>query len=240
MSVGSSPFRWRVWRFLWRLLGVLVALPLLYATAALILGLIPVNRDWRPAPEGITVWLVTNGVHAGIAMPVRTDTIDWSTVFPRSDMRDGRGDIVTVGWGDRKFFLETPTWADLSATTAVNALMGVDGTLVHVEYGYAPAQDPDAIRLLITQEAYARLVKYVHGSVQPGERDVARVIRGHHYADDDAFYEAHGRYSLFLTCNQWTRNALSSAGVRVPAWSPFDKAMFWQLRNSQPTHTVTE
>lgn len=222
------------WRHARRVLGVLVALPLLYALAALFLGLVPVHRDWRPAADGIAVWLITNGVHAGIAMPVRNDTIDWSTVFPREDMRDGRGDYVTVGWGDRRFFLDTPTWGDLSASTAVNALSGLDGTVMHVEYGAAPVTDRTAARISLTPQAYARLVTYVRSSLPLATNGVAHVISGHHYANNDAFYEANGRYSLFVTCNQWTRNALSAAGVRVPAWSPFDKALFWQLIRASP------
>lgn len=206
-----------------------MALPLLYALGALLLGLVPLHRDWRPAPSGIDLWLITNGVHAGIAMPVRSDAIDWSTVFPRTDMKDGRGDYVTVGWGDRRFFLDTPTWADLSVSTAVNALSGLDGAVMHVEYGPAPVPDATAVRMSLTREAYARLIAYVRGSLPVGADGRPGVIPGHHYTDNDAFYEARGRYSLFVTCNQWTRNALSAAGVRVPVWSPFDKALFWQV-----------
>ena len=221
------------WRWALGLVTVIVAPPLLYAFAALVLGLVPINRDWRPEhADGIAVWLTTNGVHAGIAMPARTSTIDWTGVFPRTDMRDGRGDYVTVGWGDREFFLYTPAWSDLTASTAIHALSGTDGAVMHVEYGPAPVPGRDAAPMLITPDAYSRLVDYVRASVPLQASGGAKVIPGHHYADDDAFYEAHGRYSLFVTCNQWTRNALSAAGVRVPAWSPFDRALFWHLSDT--------
>lgn len=55
-------------------------------------------------------------------------------------------------------------------------------------------------------------------------------VKGHHYNDHDAFYEALGHYSAYTTCNEWTRNALDAAGVRVPVWAPFERALFWQLR----------
>lgn len=232
-----KPLR-RAGRFAARLLAGLIALPLAYLLVALILGLIPSNRHWHPAADGVVIWVTTNGVHAGIAMPARTDTIDWPAVFPRTDMRDGRGDVVTVGWGDRKFFLETPTWADLSASTAVNALLGLDGTVMHVEYGAVPAQGPSATKIVLTRDAYRQLVDHVLASVPRDGSGMARAIPGHHYTDDDAFYEAHGRYSLFVTCNQWTRSTLHAAGVRVPVWSPFDKAIFWQLRNAPSAQTV--
>ncbi|MET0937525.1 MAG: DUF2459 domain-containing protein, partial [Luteibacter sp.] len=136
--------------------------------------------------------------------------------------------------GDRHFFLEVPEWSDLTTRTALTALSGSDAAALHVEYGPPPTNEPSAIRLTLTPEAYSRLVTYVRQSTVIGDDNAATWIAGHHYALGDAFYEANGRYSLFVTCNQWTRNALSAAGVRVPLWAPFDRALFWQLRGQRP------
>lgn len=224
-------------RLLWTVAAVIVAAPLFYLAAAIVLGAIPLNRDWRPADGGITVWLTTNGVHAGLAMPARQSSMDWTTLFPpvhnahANDVDDDA--YVTIGWGDRHFFLDVPRWRDLTAVTALEAVAGHDTTAMHVEYGAAPTNDPTAIRLTVTPEAYARLVAFIRQSVALDASGASLWIPDHHYDTNDAFYEARGRYSLFVTCNQWTRNALAAGGVRVPVWSPFDKALFWQLR-SQP------
>jgi uncharacterized protein (TIGR02117 family) len=222
-------------RSVWAICGIFVLTPLLYFVAVVILGLIPLNRNWQPANDGVAVWLTTNGVHAGLSMPARHPLMDWTTLFPpvhnaQRNAADADG-YVTVGWGDRTFFLDVPRWRDLRTSAALNAITGRDATAMHVEYGPSPARDATAIRLTIAPEAYARLVAYIRRSVAVDVTGAAVWIPGHHYDVNDAFYEAKGRYSLFVTCNQWTRDALEASGVRVPVWSPFDKALFWQLRD---------
>jgi conserved hypothetical protein len=211
----------------------LLTLPIAYALGALILGLVPVNRDWKPAANGIAIWLTTNGVHAGFALPADDPAMDWTRVFPPGDAHvpraPRRGDVVYIGWGDRTFFLNVPTWADLKLSTAVYALSGLDGTAVHVEYGAPPVEGARARRLVLTHEQYLRLVAYVRASVVADMRGQATWIPGHAYGDQDAFYEGTGHYSLFITCNQWTRDALSVSGIRTAAWSPFDKPLFHQV-----------
>ena len=221
-------------RLLWTVVGAVILAPLLYLAAAIVLGVIPLNRAWRHADDGVTVWLTTNGVHAGLAMPARHALMDWTALFPPvHNAHRNEADVddyVTVGWGDRAFFLDVPQWRDLRVSTALNAIGGRDNAAMHVEYGPAPTHDATAIPLTVTPEAYARLVAYVRHSVTIDGGGSAVWIPGHHYDVNDAFYEANGRYSLFVTCNQWTRDALAASGVRVPVWSPFDKALFWQLR----------
>lgn len=222
-------------RLLWTVAGALVLAPLFYLAAAIVLGAIPLHRDWRHADDGVTVWLTTNGVHAGLAMPARHALMDWTALFPpvhNAHQNDADvDDYVTVGWGDRTFFLDVPQWRDLRPAIALNAISGRDATAMHVEYGPEPTRDATAIRLTVTPEGYANLVAYIRRSVTVDASGVAVWIPGRHYDVNDAFYEARGRYSLFVTCNQWTRDALAAGGVRVPVWSPFDKALFWQLRD---------
>jgi uncharacterized protein (TIGR02117 family) len=221
-------------RLLWTISGVLILTPLLYLAAAVVLGAIPLNRGWRHADEGVTVWLTTNGVHAGLSMPARHALMDWTALFPpvhNAQRNDADADgYVTIGWGDRTFFLDVPEWRDLKLATALNAIGGRDAAAMHVEYGPAPTRDATTIPLTVTPEAYARLVTFIRRGVTVDGSGSAVWIPGRHYDANDAFYEAGGRYSLFVTCNQWTRDALATSGVRVPVWSPFDKALFWQLR----------
>jgi len=226
-------------RVVWTIAGVLILAPLVYMASAIVLGAIPVNRDWRPASDGVTVWLTTNGVHAGLAMPARHPLMDWTTLFsPVHNAQRSEADAdeyVTVGWGDRTFFLDVPRWRDLTTGTALKAITGRDAAAMHVEYGPAPSNDASAVRLVVTPETYARLVAFVRRSVATDQAGASVWIPGHRYDVNDAFYEAKGRYSLFVTCNQWTRDALAESGVRAPVWSPFDTALFWQLRD-QATH----
>lgn len=148
--------------------------------------------------------------------------------------------MIELGWGDRRFYLEVPNWSDLRASTAIRALSGMDSTALHVRYTGAPAPGaPDAVALSLTSDAYARLVARLRQSIPTNPQGRPILIPGHHYGANDAFYEATGHYSLFMTCNEWVRGALSEAGVRTPWWSPLDKPLFWQLRRVDRTPTAT-
>ena len=66
--------------------------------------------------------------------------------------------------------------------------------------------------------------------LRPRRRRPAAADRHPGYFDTDAFYEGTGRYTLWLTCNEWIGRALAGAGVRTAVRAPFDAALFWQLR----------
>lgn len=234
----------RLIRWPLRLFAGLMLVLLMYALAVIGLGLLPLHRHWTDAPEpGITLWVTTNGVHTALVLPRKTPQADWSALFPPTDTRDparsNAYDMIELGWGNRRFYLDVPNWSDLRAGTAIRAIAGLDSAALHTQYVPAPAiNDDSAIRLTLSPEAYARLVAHVRRSVQLDAQSHAIAISGNHYDATDAFYEATGHYSLFMTCNEWVRDALDAAGVRVPWWSPLDKPLFWQLRRIARTPTA--
>lgn len=196
----------------------LVILLLGYATAGLVGGSIPVNGGWVQARTGVRVLIEDNGIHTGLVMPVRAAGVDWSGVFPARDIADPRYaafDHVAVGWGDRAFYVETPTWADFSPHTALRAIVGSSRVVLHVEHIAAPAIGANVRAIILTPDEYRRLADFVRGSLGPG----GKVANG--YDADDAFYDATGRYSAIVSCNEWTGHALRHAGIRVGAWTPF-------------------
>lgn len=206
----------------------------LYCAAAALFGLLPANRNWRMPAHGVTIWLTTNGVHSDLLLPLENGQINWAELFPPSRTRqknlDAQQTMVSIGWGDRDFFLHVPTWAQLEPGIALRALLGLDGALLHVTYLAPPLHDPDALALTVSPEAYARLIAQIRASLKVGP-DGKPVFVAEGYERNDVFYEATGHYSLFVTCNEWVRNALAHAGVRVPLWAPFDRPLFWQLRH---------
>ena len=50
----------------------------------------------------------------------------------------------------------------------------------------------------------------------------------------DAFYEAHGRYSPFFTCNTWSNLALKRAGLPCCVWTPFASPILDRVPTSTP------
>ena len=212
------------------LLGALLAAIALYLVAALVLGALPVNSGFRSAPDGIPVFIRTNGVHAEFVLPTHGPHGDWSADHPPSDMRALKEPLpwIAFGWGDRRFFASTPTWSDLRATTALIALSGTGEGAVHVEYVASPTAYR-AAALQLTPAQHQRLVAYVRGSFVRDRQGRPQRLPEPGYFDADAFYAAVPAYSAFTTCNDWVRRGLAESGVRAPRWAPFDFTLFWHL-----------
>ena len=214
-----------------RIALALVAIPALYLFAALIAAFIPLNAGWREPDEGITIYLADNGVHADLILPAKTQGLDWRPLVPRSDFANVPADAqwIAFGAGERRVYLETPTWADLSVRTAAIALNGGE-RVMHVEYVQNPAYAARAIRL--TPEQYRRLWASIRAGFRLDQQ--GKPIRIDHpgYGPRDAFYEGLGKANAIDTCNQWATGRLRLAGVEVPLWSPFVQGLVWRYRKA--------
>lgn len=209
------------------LAGLLALFPL-YGLAALVGGAIPANPGWREPREGVRIYVEDNGIHTGIVMPVRAGGVDLSDLARPRDLRDpryGAHGWRAFGWGDRDFYLGTPTWADLNPLTVLNAAIGSGSSVMHVEFVGQPRVGGAVRSVMLSVDEYRRLAAFVRASFA-GE---GAAIGG--YAGYDAFYPAAGGYSAVRTCNAWTGEALRAAGVRMGAWTPFPgSVMTWLPR----------
>ena len=217
-------------RYLRLAILAIVALPLLYLTAALIGAAIPVNRSWTEPEQGTTIYLASNGIHADIVMPVNAHGLDWASLLPRSDVATppAGAQWIAFGTGERVVYLETPRWRDLRAPVAVRALTRGE-RILHVEWVTNPN---DAVReIRLRPEEYRRLWSSVRASFRNAR---PRRIDHRGYGGHDAFYEGVGHASAFDTCNHWVARQLRTAGVRTSAWSPFAQGLLWRYRRPQP------
>jgi uncharacterized protein (TIGR02117 family) len=224
--------RRRAARILCRIVASLVAIPLLYVLAALVLGTIPVNRAWQEPSEGVTVFIRSNGVHTWVMMPVTNDYMDWRPYAPAGHLRDprtGNKSHVAVGFGHREFYLYTPTWADLSVGTAARAMLGIGPALLHVEHHDNPQPDSRTRAIRVTPEQYRQIAQFIRGHFQLDEKGGPQPVLGRGYGPNDMFYESHGVYNLVVTCNEWTGRALRRSGVRMGVWTPFAQSIMWRL-----------
>ncbi len=224
---------WRralVW--LLRIVAGIVAIPLAYFAAALVLGLVPANVAFHEPAQGVTIYIQSNGVHTWIVMPKVNEEMDWRPYSRGEHLRDprwGNADHIAVGYGNREFYLNTPTWGDLSFRRAAGAFFGGGPTLLHVEHIDHPERDPAERPIRITSEQYRRLAGFIQARfrLDPAGRPIPVLGRG--YGANDMFYEANGGYSFILTCNEWTGRALRTAGVRTGVWTPFEQSIMWRL-----------
>ena len=208
-----------------RIVAAILAVPLLYALAALGGSLIPANPGWQPPAQGIAIYIADNGVHTDLLLPANAEAVDWSDLIHPQDIADPRhADLpyLSFGWGDRDFYLNTPSWSEMRVDRVVRALAGGGATVLHVSHIPEPTASASIRRVVLRPEEYRRLAAYVRATFGPGPA----TQRG--YGAADAFYAAKGGYSAFNTCNEWTGGALREAGVRVGWWTPFTiSVMLW-------------
>ena len=222
----------RASRIALRAAGALLAIPFLYFLAALILGTVPSNRNWQEPKEGVKIFVRTNGVHTWILVPKVAPEMDWRPLVPGGHLKDtgwGRGNYVALGYGNRTFYLETPTWGDLSMKNAFLAAFGQGRSLMHADHDRDPRVTQDTRPIVLRREEYRRLVEFARASFQYDSKGRTMPILGRGYGTSDMFYEAVGPYSAVYTCNSWTGAALRHAGVKTGVWTPLSQSIMWRL-----------
>ena len=217
-------------KWLGRLLTLILAVPALYMTAALVGSLVPVNRGWKEAERGTTIYLADNGIHVDIIMPLNAQGLDWRPLFPLRDFKrvDPDSGWIAFGAGERRVYLDTPTWWDIRLRTIWSALAGGE-RVMHVEYVPAPYYAVREIRL--RPEEYRRLWTSVRAEFALDQNGRPQRIDHPGYGPSDAFYRTRAKESALATCNNWAANRLRLAGVKVGIWPPFAQGLVWRYRH---------
>ena len=203
---------------------------LLYFLSAWMMASLPLNEE-QPKGE-ITLFLVSNGVHTDVVMPLKNDIFDWSDVVNPKDTltTDPQITHIGLGWGERNFYLYTPEWKDLTFSNALSALSGLNRTLIHVTYyPFEPRENSYVVKFLVTPEQYRNLTKSLLAGFQQKNGQTI-LLKGVHHQSNDAFYEAKGRYHLFNTCNTWLNDKLVESGLKGVYWTPFSSPLLEQYR----------
>ncbi|TDG36648.1 TIGR02117 family protein [Pedobacter changchengzhani] len=212
-----------------RVLGGILAIVIIYVILALALPYIEVSKKATTDVANIPVYIYTNGVHTDIVLPVKSTQIDWNTKIPYANTKDATADYqyIGIGWGDKGFYLDTPTWAELKFSTAFKAAFWLGESALHCTYYTEMKEDDDCKKMFLTSKQYQDLIKFIDTKF---DKDVdgknILVPTNAVYGENDAFYEASGRYSFFCTCNTWTNNALKVAGQKAAFWTPTDSGIF--------------
>jgi uncharacterized protein (TIGR02117 family) len=199
-----------------------------YFAAAIALGAVPRNANYQPyeGDDAVEIFVRSNGVHTDLVFPITTPQFDWQiqSVYQVFRPLDAKFTHISIGWGDRGLYLNTPTWWDLTPRTAFVAIFGLGRSLMHVEVLTKPEPTMQVVRLRISPNQYLRLIDYALAGFDPTN---TAALAG--YTPTDTFFSANGTYHMFNSCNEWTRRGLSEIGVRTPVWSPFDIFLMWQL-----------
>ena len=128
--------------------------------------------------------------------------------------------FVAFGWGDSDFYLNTPTWSDLTFKTAVKALFLKSSTLMHVSR--FKNTDHDWVKVSVNDNQLKKLNSYLEDSFQKDHKNQKQLIPNASYFSNDRFYKANGSYSVLKTCNTWVNQAFKESGLPACYWTPFD------------------
>lgn len=209
----------------------LLAVPLLYLLAALIGAIVPAGGGAPQPDDGVVIFVRTNDVHTWLMVPTVAAGVDWRSLAPARDLADPAraGDYLAFGWGSRAFYLNTPTWHDLTLPVAAGALFGNGPALMHVDHEPSPRATIDERPIRLTVDQYHALARYIRASFALDEMGLTVPLRGRGYGPSDAFYEARGHYNMFRTSNEWSGAGLRASGVKVGIWTPFAQSLMWRF-----------
>ena len=200
---------------------------LLWFVAALLLSKIPVDSSPEVAQRTISIYVNSNGVHTDIIVPRTNNLYNWNSFVSDSLFNeiDSTYRYLSFGWGDKGFYLETPTWNDLKVSTALNAAFGLGKTAMHVTYYKKMRCDENTKLIKLSEEDYLKLVNTLKQSFNTSKSNCLQLISHPNYGRNDNYFEANGSYSLFKTCNVWTGNTLKCANVKMGLWTPLSSGV---------------
>jgi len=213
------------------MLGLVIFL-IFYFGVEFILSSITCKGD-KGAPREMYIYLQTNGVHTDLVLPTKNKILNWNKLIDinTTKAKDTTAKFVAIGWGDKGFYLETPSWAELKLSTAAKAAFGLSSTAMHCTFYTKLVETEDRKKIFLSYKQYKRLLKFILESFEWTDSEETVLVNTKvRYDEYDTFYEATGRYSLFKTCNTWTNQALKRAGVPSAFWAAFESRVMKKYR----------
>lgn len=208
--------------------AIFVLASMTYLLIVTLLSFVSVNENSIENSQEIPIYILTNGVHTDIVLPLKTEHYDWTNQLKseHTKAKDSTYQYAALGWGDKGFYMETPTWADLKASTALKAASGLSTTAMHVTFYKDLKESKSCKKLQISSDNYKKLILFINESFQTKSGEFLKIETEAVYGKHDVFYEANGSYSLFYTCNSWANQALKAANQKAALWTISDSGIF--------------
>ncbi len=210
-------------RFILGFLALFIGTVFFYFLMAVLLSYATTNNYEKACPERIPLYLESTGIHVDLILPKAHLNKEFKEKLGLKDSVE----YVGFGWGDRAFYLNTPTWSDLKIGVALKALFLSSNSAMHVTpYN---SKKPSWKMVNYCSEYQYRVVQYVFKNFQQDRSGNFIRIEGLNYHANDRFYEAKGSLSIFKTCNVWVNEALKIAGIQTAQWPPFAYGVMYHM-----------
>lgn len=134
------------------------------------------------------IYLHDNGVHVDIIIPCKD------------------GSFAAYGWGSKIFFMEVPSWDNLTYSVGFQALFTKPASCMRVvKYN---TRNPEWKVVKLSEKQLLKVkseidMKFTYDDI------------GNRIHIKDGFYEAEGNYFALNTCNTWANRVLKSAGLKA-------------------------
>lgn len=206
---------------------------LIFLTCAFIFSRITIEGN-KEKNSIHTVFLMKSGIHVDFLLPISNEFKDWQEEFPISNTRskDSTYKKIAIGWGSKDFYMNTPTWDDLTLKIFLISNFGLGSSAIQVKY-YTDTlpKDSKITSLKLSNNQYKKLVKYIETSLKRSKTNNSSFILPKNpkvLTENNSFYDAKQTYSLLLTCNTWINNGLKASGQKACLWTPDAGGIFYQ------------
>jgi uncharacterized protein (TIGR02117 family) len=222
----------------WGVLGLGVATAVFFLVATL-LGRVPLNQPYQPSAEAnIPIYVLSNGVHTDLLVPLQHEVWDWTTVIPLGEFEQVEDTAVAYlgfGWGEQRLYREVPEWSDLTAEIAISAMMWPTPSAMHVYLlPSAPPTSSRIVQLWIDETQYRALIEHILASFSVDEAGQLINLNCCWYPGfNDNFYASPHWYHFLNTCNAWTNAALKAADLPTGGWALFDTDIMRHLGDGE-------
>ncbi|MEY4602760.1 MAG: hypothetical protein RIT43_52 [Bacteroidota bacterium] len=188
------------------------------------------REETRTGVHTVSVYIMKSGVHTDFIVPVHHKIQDWDKLFPYENNKvvDTSFHWLAIGVGDKQFFLSTPTFADLTFSTAIRSVFGMNGAAMHASYHYEIPKDRPVVKLRVTEKQYSRLCGYIRSAInyKHGKPELLYSnVKGTTFSYD-RYYGSRRSYSFVNNCNAWVNSGLKVAGQRACFWTVLAEGIF--------------
>ena len=192
----------------------ILLIPITYFLISLLLTYITVNKSDDLKDNSKVIYLSTNGVHLDIVIP--KDNVSENLLKGLNQ----EGNYYSFGWGDENFYINTPTWDDLTFGNAFSALFLKSTTLMHVTRYNSVKKS--WVKVDLSEAELLKINEHILNTFSITKSNEKVIIAAAGYQQNDNFYKAKGSYSCFNTCNSWVNKGFKSSGLKACFWTPFD------------------
>ena len=180
--------------------------------------------------DSISIFIMKSGVHTDFIVPVHHKIQDWDKLFPYENNKvvDTSFHWIAIGVGDKQFFLSTPTFADLTFSTAIRSIFGMNGAALHACYHYKIPKDRPVVKMRLDEKQYTRLCRYIRSAVsyRHGKPELLySSVEGTTF-NYDRYYGSKRSYSFVNNCNAWVNSGLKASGQRACFWTVLADGIF--------------